>query len=88
MKKKKTDGVKPFRSVELDMGSAPIIEMIGNRRITLEGSTGILLYESENIKINTARMIVSFFGRGLCVRCISSSCVEVEGFVTKIEFLS
>ena len=74
--------------ISMDMGGMSVIEMLGNRRITLEGSTGILLYESENIKINTRKMVVSFCGRGLCVRCISSSCVEIDGFVTKIEFLT
>ncbi len=72
----------------IDIGNAPLIEMLGNRRITIEGSTGILLYESENIKINTSKMVISFYGRGLCVRCISSSCVEIDGFVSKIEFLT
>lgn len=72
----------------LDLGAMPLLEMLGNRRISIEGSTGILLYESENIKINTNKMVISFFGRGLCVRCISSSCVEIEGFVNKIEFLT
>ena len=72
----------------MNIGGVPMIEMLGNRRITLEGSTGILLYESENIKVNTNKMVVSFCGRGLCVRCISSSCVEIEGFVTKVEFLT
>ena len=87
-KNKDKGKVSPRQSVGLDMGSVPLIEMLGNRRITLEGSTGILLYESDNIKINTNKMVVSFFGRGLCVRCISSSCVEIEGFVGKIEFLT
>ena len=72
----------------IDIGNAPLIEMLGNRRITIEGSTGILLYESENIKINTSKMVISFYGRGFCVRCISSSCVEIDGFVSKIEFLT
>lgn len=71
----------------LDMGGAPLIEMCGNRQVTVEGSAGILLYEAENIKINTNRMVISFCGRGLRVRCISGSCVEVEGYISKIEFL-
>lgn len=70
-----------------DMGGAPLIEMLGNRRITVEGSTGILLYESENVKINTNQSVIFFCGRGLSVRCISGSCVEIEGFVSKIEFI-
>lgn len=77
-----------YNSVGLSTGAVPLIEMLGNQRITLEGSTGILLYESENIKINTYKMVVSFSGRGLSVKCISCSCVEICGFVTKVEFLT
>ena len=41
-------------SIALDLNSGlPILDMLGNRRITIEGSTGVLRYESENIKINT-----------------------------------
>ena len=38
-----------------DMGTMPYIEMLGNRRITVEGSTGILLYDSESIKLIPAK---------------------------------
>ena len=54
----------------------------------MEGSTGILLYEPENIKINTTGPIISFYGRGLSVRCITASSVEVFGYVNKVEFIS
>ena len=37
--KHNSGGYAPFG---LDMGGMPTIEMLGNRRITLEGSTGIL----------------------------------------------
>ena len=79
---------KNLSAVQLDIGTAPLIEMSGNRRVNVEGSTGILLYETSNIKVATNRMVLSFEGRGLSVRCISGSCVEIEGFVTKIEFIS
>ena len=71
-----------------DLGSAPLIEMVGNRRVTVEGSTGILLYETGNIKIGTNRVVLGFEGRGLSVRCVSGACVEVSGFITKIELVS
>lgn len=78
-----------YNSIGIDLDCAiPMIEMTGNRRITVEGSTGVLLYESNNIKINTNKMVVSFCGRRLTVRCISNSCVEIEGFITKVEFLT
>ena len=72
----------------LDAGFQPLIEMTGNRQICVEGSMGILLYEPENIKINTTGPIISFYGRGLSVRCITASSVEVFGYVNKVEFIS
>lgn len=77
-----------YSPVGFDMGAMPLIEMLGNRRITIEGSTGILLYESESIKINTCKVVICLNGRGLSLRCISNSCVEIEGFITGINFLS
>ena len=72
----------------IDAGTQPLIEMTGNRQINIEGSTGILLYESDNIKINTNGPVLSFYGRGLSVRCITGSSVEISGFVNKIEFIT
>ena len=68
---------KNLSAVQLDLGTAPLIEMSGNRRVNVEGSTGILLYETSNIKVSTNLMALSFVGRGLSVRCISGSCVEI-----------
>ena len=75
------------RPPRMDIGFAPLIEAVGNRQVTVEGSAGILLYESECVKISTGRMIISFGGRGLRLRCISGSCVEISGFISNIEFL-
>lgn len=75
------------RPPRMDMGFAPLTELVGNRQMTIEGSTGILLYESEAVKISTGKMVVSLCGRGLRLRCISGSCVEINGFISKIEFL-
>ena len=72
----------------IDAGIQPLIEMTGNRQINIEGSTGILLYESDNIKINTTGPVISFYGRGLSVRYIMGSSVEISGFVNKIEFIT
>ena len=55
-KKRIADKNERLPSPMFDMGTMPYIEMLGNRRITVEGSTGVLLYDSENIKIN-----ISFF---------------------------
>ena len=79
---------KKLPAVRLDLGAVPLIEMEGNRRVTVEGSAGILLYETGCIKLIAGRMVLSFEGRGLSLRCVSGSCVEIEGFITKLEFIS
>ena len=75
------------RFPRIDIG-APLLEMTGNRRVCIEGSTGVLLYENEAVKISAGRMVKSFGGRGLRLRCVTGSCVEIEGFISKIEFLT
>lgn len=86
--KNKNKSTSAYLPHELDMGTMPIIELFGNRRITIEGSTGILLYECESIKINTNKMVICLCGRGLRLRCISDSCVEIDGFITAVNFLT
>ncbi|MBQ7505573.1 MAG: YabP/YqfC family sporulation protein [Ruminococcus sp.] len=65
----------------------PIIEFTGDRSVLVEGSTGVLKYESEVVRINTRSMIIAFFGRGLTLKCISPTAVIIDGYITKTEFL-
>lgn len=68
------------------LSQLPQLELSGNRQLIIEGSKGILKYESDLIRINTKGLIISFFGRNLNVRCIAPESTIVEGFITKIEF--
>ena len=79
---------KKLPALRLDLGAAPLIEIVGNRRVTVEGSTGILLYETGCIKLSAGDLVLSFEGRGMSLHCVSGSYVEVEGFITKVDFLS
>ena len=66
----------------------PCIELSGNRELLIEGSRGVLEYSPETVRINTEGMILSCFGRELNLRCISASALIIDGFITKLEFLS
>ena len=66
----------------------PLIEMASNREISIEGVKGVLEYDDNVIRINSGNMIISFFGRGLVMQCLTSSSLVIKGFITKIEFLS
>lgn len=66
----------------------PVIEFTGNRRAMVEGSTGVLRYCDNVIRINTRIFPVEFKGRGLSINCISDTCVIVEGFIINVEFIN
>ena len=65
----------------------PIIEFTGDRSVMVEGSMGVLKYESELVRINTRSMVIAFFGRGLTLKCISPTAVIIDGCITKTEFV-
>lgn len=65
----------------------PIIEFTGDRSVMVEGSTGVLKYESELIRINTRSMVIAFSGRGLKLKCISPTAVIIDGCITNTEFI-
>lgn len=78
-----------IRSLPVDFHyNLPVIEFTGNRRAVIEGSTGVLRYGEDNVKIKTRKFALSFSGRGLRIKCISPTCVIVEGFILDFEFIN
>ena len=65
----------------------PVVEIKGNREMTVEGSTGVLKYEQENIKINTKMMVISVNGRNLKLKYLSSSSLIIEGTFLSLEYI-
>ena len=68
-------------------GAQPEFSFISNREVIVEGSKGVLEYSPELIRINTTSGIVCFYGRSLNLKCISSSQLIIDGFITKVEFV-
>ena len=64
------------------------IEMKSNRKITVEGCQSIEEYDENMIRINVSKMLISFFGRDMQIRCLTSDALVITGFVTGIEFES
>lgn len=84
--------MRKYKDIEKHIPTAfcsglPIIEITGNREISIEGSTGVLKYENDNIKVNTKCMVLSILGRGLKLKYLSSSALIIEGTVLSIEFI-
>ena len=74
------------RSPLLTALSASHIELSGNRELLIEGSKGVLEYSPENVRVNTADMMITVCGRGLNLRCISESALMIDGCITSLQF--
>ena len=66
----------------------PVIEFTGNRSAVIEGASGVLHYSDDTVRINTRKFVLAFKGRNLRIKCISATCVIVEGFILNLEFIN
>lgn len=64
----------------------PRFEMHSNREVIVEGCKSILEYDEDIIKLNTGKLIVTFLGRNLAIKCLTLDSLIVNGFITNIEF--
>jgi sporulation protein YqfC len=62
------------------------IEIIDNKRITIEGCYGICEYTEEFIKINLPKGTLSVFGGHLQLSLMKEKDVTLEGKISSIEF--
>lgn len=63
-------------------------EMNSNREVSIEGCKSILQYDENIIRINTGKMVTSFLGRNLSIKCLTPDSLVVQGFITSIEFIT
>ncbi len=79
--------IKMVTTAVRDMFSSnPHLELEGNKKLTLEGSRGVLSYSQTEIKVNLGSYSVSVKGRGLNLKYISSTSLVIEGLFNNIEF--
>ena len=64
----------------------PNIEITDNTLAIIEGCKGVLEYSDSVIRISFGNYTVAFVGRGMKLKCISPTSLEVEGFILNIEF--
>ena len=63
------------------------IELCGNRRAVIEGSGGVLEYDTVVVRLRLGRFSVRITGRNLRIRCMTGTTMIVEGFLSGVEYL-
>ncbi|MEE0858126.1 MAG: YabP/YqfC family sporulation protein [Acutalibacteraceae bacterium] len=88
MSKENKNGFKKLPAFGKEMiGISPYLQFSSNREVTLDGCKGILEYQPEIIRVNTGKMVVAFKGRGLNIKCLTTTSVVIGGYITMVEFL-
>ncbi len=90
--KKKSDetGSRPLGGLGLPygiVGNSVHIEINGNREAVIDGSSGILEYNENCIRISVQKMTIAFRGRGLNIRCLSENSMVIEGYINAVEYV-
>ena len=76
------------KSPLMSMLSPVRFEMKSNREVIVEGCKNIAEYDENVVRVNVKKMLVSFFGRNLKIKCLTPDSLIIEGFITSIEFMT
>ncbi len=69
------------------MGNASRLELMGNHELSLEGCKGVLEYDSQIIRLNLGKQQLKIVGRNLSIRVLERNYVELEGYITSLEYV-
>lgn len=93
MKKPKNDAPKRQYGRHSALRDVPgiessFMEIVGNRRLEIDGCRGIIEYGSQKICLRVARMKVTICGCDLLIRVMTGDSIILEGVITGVEFSS
>lgn len=84
IKRNVTDALELPKEVMLNL---PLLSLMGREELTIENYKGIMEYNEECIRVNTAVGIIKIRGKGLCLKQLTAECVVVSGGIMSVEYL-
>ena len=90
-KYRKTGCRKGRTGIELPVGSlssAARIELMGNKRVIVDGCHGIVEYSDDLVRMQTGSGMIRFKGTMLSISCLTEDSAIIEGNILSLEYLS
>lgn len=84
IKRNVTDALELPKEVMLNL---PLLSLMGREELTIENYKGIMEYNEECIRVNTAAGIIKIQGKNLCLKQLTAECVVVSGKIIGMEYL-
>lgn len=69
------------------LSQMPRLYMVGNRELVIEGHTGIVSYEEQEIKVGGGTLLICVLGKRLCMNSFSQDSLGIKGVITEIRFV-
>ena len=82
------DGQKKMGYPGASMLQGVLIELNGNRELSIDGCRGILDYDMNLMKINCGKMVLKVAGRNMTIRCMTHDSMIIDGFILSVEFIT
>ena len=64
-----------------------VIEITGNRSVTVDGCDGIVDYDEEKVMLRTGRLMLAVSGRGLKLKRLTDTSAVIEGVINTLEYM-
>ncbi len=68
-------------------GSPPRLELRGSRELLIEGSTGVIYYSDNAMRIGVGRQTLIIVGSELCINTMFGSTLSISGHIRSVEFV-
>lgn len=88
MKNKTLTGKKSYIPPLPNPHFEPLIEIISNREINIEGCLGIVEYNDTFVSVNCKVFLINISGFGLCIRSDNKDSILISGEIAGINFSS
>gem|GEM_PF-6081991 len=82
-------GVKASKALDVPEGlftGESEMNIVGNRRVVVEGFKSILRYEEGIISVAVKGMAISYMGRNLSLKTLNRDNIVIEGGIEQINF--
>ena len=62
------------------------MEMLGNRKVVIDGCLGVLDYSDCSVKLSLAKGTILFCGNNLCFKALNNGQAVIAGEISTVEF--
>ncbi len=80
-------GALGFDGMALKNILSPVhMDIKSDREAVVEGCSGVEEYDENTVRIKAPKMVISFFGQNLAIKCLNTDSLVIEGKFSSIEF--